>query len=123
MHDDPALASLPQGATGRAVVVATNYRLTPNSTAFDVHAAGRGVALLAEAYLPGDFRAELDGRPAPIVRLNHAFKGVLIQTAGDHRVKFTYRPRRFTPALLAAGLGLALLSGSFWFARRAPRAA
>jgi hypothetical protein len=120
---DQALKALPHGLDGRTVTPATNYQFTENTATFTVRASGPGVALLTEAYLPGNFRAEVDGQRAPIVRLNHAFKGVLLATAGEHRVSFRYQPRRFFPSLLAAGSGVILFAGSFWLARRKPPAA
>ncbi len=111
---DRTLDALPRGIAGRTVTPATNYQLTENTTTFTVRANGPGVAVLTEAFLPGDFRAEVDGMKAHIVRLNHAFKGVVLDTAGEHRVTFRYRPRRYFPSLLAAATGLFLLAGSCW---------
>ncbi len=120
---DRTLAALPQGPAGRTVEAATNYRFTENTTAFTVRANGPGVAVLTEAYLPGDFRAEVDGKKARIVRLNHAFKGVVLDQAGEHRVSFRYQPRRFYPSQLAAAAGAVLLAGSVgWGWRRKPAA-
>ena len=120
---DHTLAALPHQIAGRIVTAATDYRFTENTAAFTIRAAGPGVAVLTEAFLPGDFRAEVDGKEAEIVRLNHAFKGVVLNAAGEHRVSFRYRPRRFLPSLLAAGLGAFMLLGSVWRAwRKSPAA-
>src|SRR6185369_14901165 len=103
LASDKVLAALPLGPAGRTIEAATNYKFTENTTAFTVRANGPGVAVLAESYLPGDFRAEIDGKKTRVVRLNHAFKGVVIESAGDHRVSFRYVPRRFFPSQLAFG--------------------
>jgi hypothetical protein len=108
----PALAALPQDLAGRAVTPATDYRLTTNTTAFSVRASGPGIIVLTEAFWPRDFRVELNGRPARVLRVNHAFKGVVVEAAGDYRVTFRYWPRNLTRNLLLAGLGVLLLAGS-----------
>ncbi len=114
--EDADRPSLPLGAermaadpAGRTVVAATGYRLTNHRTAFDVDAPGPGVVVLTEGFMKGSVTAELDGRPAPVWRVNHAFRGIVVDRPGAHRVVFTYQPRGFTLALWAAGLGLGLL--------------
>ena len=121
---DPAL-TIPLGPTlaGRTATPARNYRLTTNTTAFDIDATGPGLAVVTEAWLARDFRATLDGESVPYLRLNHAFKGIAIPTSGRHHVEFTYRPRRFTLALECSALGLALLGGTAWLVRRAEKSA
>ena len=122
--DDSLLRTdVPNDLTTRTVTPARNYRLTTNTTAFDLDAPGPGIAVLTEAWLPRDFRATLNGKPIDYLRLNHAFKGVVIPSAGKHRVEFTYRPRRFTLALVLGLSGLALLGGTVFLARRAERSA
>jgi hypothetical protein len=116
--DDPAFRSeIAANLADRTIIPAKNYRLTTNTTAFDIEATGPGVAVLSEAWLAHDFRVSLDGKRVNYLRLNHAFKGVAIPSAGHHRLEFTYRPRRFTLSLLLGAFGLVALAGS-WFALR-----
>lgn len=120
--DDPLLRTdVPNDLTTRNVTPARNYRLTTNTTAFELDAPGPGIAVLTEAWLPHDFRATLNGKPVHYLRLNHAFKGVVIPSAGKHRVEITYRPRRFNLASYAALFGLTLFAGSVYLVRRAER--
>jgi hypothetical protein len=122
--NDPAFRSeVPANLADRTVVPARNYRLTTNTTAFDVEATGPGIVVLSEAWLAHDFRVSLDGERVNYLRLNHAFKGVAIHAAGHHRLAFTYRPRRFTLSLLLGAFGLVALAGSFFVLRRYERAA
>ncbi|MES2693432.1 MAG: hypothetical protein V4773_08165 [Verrucomicrobiota bacterium] len=118
----PRLAALPRDAHARTVAPATDYRLTENSTSFRVRTSGPGVVVLAEAYWPGDMRATLDGIPAPVVRLNHAFRGIVVDSPGDHAVAFRYQPRNFPRNLLLCGVGAVLLVASFVIFIRSPRA-
>jgi hypothetical protein len=106
-----------------AVVPARGYALTTNATRFTVSAPGPGVAVLAEAYLPGDFRATLNGRPVSYFRVNHAFKAVEIPAAGDWTVKFEYVPARLGLSIVLAVVGLALLAALAILSRVLQRAA
>jgi hypothetical protein len=96
-------------------VPATKYRLTANTTSFQVHAPGPGVAVLTESFMPRDFVATLNGARTRYFRVNHAFKGVLIPAAGDWNVRFEYRPFhwRLSLALSAAGLLILLAIAAY----------
>lgn len=100
-------AQLSADLATRAVVAATAYRLTEDSTAFTVAAPTPGVAVLSETGWAGYGRAEVDGAAAPLLRLNHAFAGVFLATPGSHRIVVTYQPRRW-PLLLCLSGGAAL---------------
>jgi uncharacterized membrane protein YfhO len=77
-----------------------------------------GLLVLADPRYP-QWWVEIDGRPAPLLRVDHAFQGVRV-TAGSHQVVFTYQDRA-----LQAGLALSLISGlalaGLWLLRRRRR--
>jgi hypothetical protein len=104
---NPGFAALPRDLAGRTVAPASGYRLTENTTSFTIDASGPGVAVLTEAWWPGYPHATLDGRQVPVVRVNHAFEGILIGTPGRHTVRVSYRPRHFL--LLQEGSAAGLL--------------
>lgn len=110
----------PVASSPVATVAARDYVLAPNSTTFTVDAPGAGFAVLQEAWVPGAFRVTLNGKPAEVVRLNHAFKGVRLPAAGEWRVRFTYRPASFGSALtlFAATLVLAAAGGAALLLKR-----
>jgi hypothetical protein len=119
-HDDEdARAALRLGARGTLAgppsnapaVPAREYRLTANTTSFQVHAPGPGVAVLTESFMPKDFVATLNGSPTRYFRVNHAFKGVLIPAAGDWNVRFEYRPFHWRLSLALSAVGLLVLLG------------
>ena len=98
---------------------ATDYVLKTNSTSFRIRAETAGVAVLTESYLKDDFRATLNGKPVPYFRVNHAFKGVSIPSAGVWDVAFVYRPRHWTIAWICAAVGMLLaVSLGIWCIRR-----
>jgi hypothetical protein len=102
----------------RVVQPARNYRLTNNTTAFEVDAPSPGIAVLLEADMISDILASVDGKPAWVMPINHAFRGVYIAQPGHHIVKFEYWPAALDRALNYFYLGLAALAFSlFWWWR------
>lgn len=58
---------------------------------FSVDCAAPAVAVIAQTYYP-NWRAEIDGQPAPLLRANVAFQAVALP-AGTHQVHLGYRDR------------------------------
>ena len=117
--------NLPADLAGRTVRPASDYRLTANNTSFVVDAPGPGIAVLTEAYYEHDFQVTVDGKPAPYFRVNHAFKGVVISSAGRHEITFAYWPLHMTLSLwlAAAGVVIALTAAGLVFIQTRPDAA
>jgi hypothetical protein len=88
---------------------ATNYRLSVNSTGFDVHAPSAGVVCLTEGQAK-DFTATANGESKEVLTVNRAFKGIYIDQPGDYHIEFTYRPRhwRLSCALFLISIGAVL---------------
>ncbi|MFZ4524735.1 MAG: hypothetical protein ACOYOE_04080 [Chlorobium sp.] len=91
------------------VIPAKEYKLTNNSTSFSVEANGPGIIVLNETYYPKDFIALLNGNIVEYIRVNEAFKGLLIDKAGSYNVSFTYRPEKLNQSLLLCFFGFWLL--------------
>ena len=68
-----------------------------------------GLVVLADVWDKG-WRAYLNGQPAPILRTNHAVRGVIVP-AGTGTLEFRYEPASF-----ALGLKLAILTAVILFA-------
>jgi hypothetical protein len=93
-------------------------RLAPERVALRAECAARCLLVLADLDWPG-WRAEVDGREAPILATNAIFRGVWLEP-GAHDVEFRFAPRSFRAGLaIAAGTlaGVAALA----FARRGGR--
>ena len=72
-----------------------------------------GLVILADSMYPG-WRVRIDGREAPILRVNHNFRGVLAGP-GLHRIQFDYDPADFrtgwiTSAVVATAAAVGLLA-------------
>jgi hypothetical protein len=72
------------------------------SVRVSVRTAGDGLLVLGDPWYP-QWRVRVDGRPAELLRVDHAFRGVRVP-AGDHEVVFTYEDRAMQ---LGAGLAVA----------------
>ena len=122
LESEAQVPSLPPDQSARTVGAGQDYRLTSNTTAFTIKAPGAGLAVLTESFVAENFRARINGQPAPILRVNHIFKAVALPAAGTYRIEFEYWPRVLTPALwLALAGALGMLGAAVWLrlARRA----
>jgi Bacterial membrane protein YfhO len=72
-----------------------------------------GVLALPDPYYP-QWGVEVDGKPAKLLEVDHAFRGVKVP-AGSHRVVFTYQDRAMQlGAVLSLLTCLGLLGGWLW---------
>jgi len=117
----PELLMLVAGSGSSTIQPASGYRLETNVTSFEIDAPASGVALLAETYVAQGFTVEVNGASHPVLRLNHALKGVYLDRPGHYRVTFRYRPPHWGLAMALfyaslAVIGMAALAGvpSFW---------
>ncbi|MCC7346632.1 MAG: hypothetical protein IT538_04470, partial [Variibacter sp.] len=86
-HPPPVPAAQAWSGGGVRIVRYQNTRVT-----IDTEAPVGGLLLLNDVWHPW-WRATLDGAPAPILRANVLFRGVMVP-AGRHRVEFTFHPLR-----------------------------
>jgi uncharacterized membrane protein YfhO len=91
IEKQPGLQSL-ESTNQTTISPATNYRLSPNSTEFDVHAPAAGVVCLTEGQAK-DFIAKANNESKTVLTVNRAFKGIYLDKPGDYHIEFTYRPR------------------------------
>jgi membrane protein YfhO len=75
-----------------------------------------GLLVLGDPWYP-QWRVEVDGRPAELLRVDHAFRGVRVP-AGSHRVVFTYQDRALQAGLVLSAVGALGLAGLWWWRRR-----
>jgi hypothetical protein len=101
LEDAPDTAR-PSGVRG--AVALRHYENT--EVLVHVDADGPGYVVLNDVWHPWWF-AEVDGRPAPLLRANAIFRAVAVP-AGEHDVRFVFRPFKGTLDELAARFGRAI---------------
>jgi hypothetical protein len=92
-------------SAGAEVIDETTTSVAVRATAPE----GGGYLVLLDSYDP-HWVAEVDGRPAHVLRANGLFRAVRI-AAGAHTVRFAYRPRPLYYGLAITGLALVVLAG------------
>jgi hypothetical protein len=80
---------------------------------------GDGYLALLDSYDP-DWRVDVDGQPAPLMRANGLFRAVRL-TPGQHTVTFTYRPSTFYLGAGTTAATAVLLAAWCAWGRRARR--
>jgi hypothetical protein len=97
----------PEGFRGEARVV----RESADRVRLDAELSADGYVVLVDGHDPG-WRVRVDGRPAPLVRANVAFRAVAVP-AGRHVVDMVYRPTAALVGLVVSGITLAALVLAF----------
>lgn len=98
------------GVAGNGAVADVRFAVDdPERVVLEAVAPERGFLFLADQYFPG-WSATVNGRPAPILLGNHAFRLVEVPK-GPARVEFRYRPRRVWIGALVSGFSLAVVIG------------
>jgi uncharacterized membrane protein YfhO len=91
-------------ATNDTAASAELISLTDNMMAVRTASTTPVFLVTSDVYYPG-WQATIDEQPAKLYRADYSFRGVTVP-AGQHLVKFNYRPSRF---YLGAGVSLASL--------------
>src|SRR5208282_4789868 len=82
----------------------------PDRPMLEVFTEAPGLLVMADTWLPG-WSAQVDGRPAPIFRGNHAQRVIPLEHSGRHTIILRYSP----PGLALGGL-ITAISGLVWAA-------
>jgi len=93
----------------------------PNSVMLEVDAAETAFMVLADAYYPKGWTAEIDGHETPIYQVNHLLRGIEVP-AGEHTIIFRFQPQTYRSASLISAIftyavWLALIAICIWHFR------
>jgi uncharacterized membrane protein YfhO len=66
------------------------------------------LAVFSEIYYKDGWKATIDDKEAPIVKVNYVLRGLVVP-AGDHTIKFEFKPASITSARQIAGIASILL--------------
>ena len=105
VESEPGAAHASTSQSGSAEVM----RYEANRLDVRTKAVGPSILVLGENHYPG-WRAYLDGQPVGVLRVNYNQRGVHVP-AGEHEVRFVYRPKSFiigAAVSLLTALGLLL---------------
>jgi hypothetical protein len=97
--------NLPEACRGSAEIAEES----PTRLTVSLHMQTAGLLVLADLWDKG-WRAYLDGTPVPILRANHAVRGVVVSPESK-TLKFRYQPASFALGLKLAALAATLLLG------------
>ena len=89
----PPAAKLSVTVSNQTLAKILNSKFSAQSVDADVDATEPSLVVVAQSYYH-DWRVEIDGRPAPVLRANVAFQAVQVP-AGKHRLHFFYQDRAF----------------------------
>lgn len=111
---DEAIVQVPGGLAPpppprRAAAAVSVVRYGPHDVEIQVRSADRTFVVLADSFAEG-WRATVDGSATPIYRTNYIQRGVSVP-AGDHLVRFTYRPAFLSLALAVSAFLAAVAAG------------
>jgi hypothetical protein len=102
-------------AEGAPVVAAEESVRRYNYQSYTVDAPSRGVLVVSDVWFP-HWKAQVDGEDVPLLRVNHVFRGVMLEP-GSHRIDFVYRSPWIALGLrvsIASLLALVVLCFLWW---------
>jgi hypothetical protein len=113
-----AMVERPVGAPGRPASppVVRTTRVEQTSVEVSVRTDASGLLVLADPWAPA-WRVTVDGKPAELLRTDHAFRGVWLP-AGAHTVRFRYEDRLLQLGALLAVATVVALAAAWLVLRR-----
>lgn len=108
----------PAADTGSSITL-TKYGL--NALTYESKNSKDGFGVFSEIWYPGGWKAFIDGKETPLVRVDYALRGLVIP-AGNHKIEMKFAPEVFFKArkisnlssYLLIALTVILLGWEFW---------
>ncbi|MDR2823753.1 MAG: YfhO family protein [Prevotellaceae bacterium] len=117
--DKSAFSEIPQVPVVRdtaATIELTEYQ--PNKLTYKVSTATPQVAVFSEIYYDKGWRAFIDGKESPYVRVDYLLRGMQLP-AGDYQLQFVFHPNSYfagnTIALICSIMLILCILGYAWY--------
>lgn len=85
---------------------------------YEFSAATNQFAVFSEIYYPAGWKAFIDGKETPIVKVNYALRGLPV-SAGKHAIEFRFEPESYVQgdriSLISGIISILLLLGGVWY--------
>lgn len=96
---------------------------SPNTISYQATMQTGGLGVFSEIYYPEGWKATIDGKEVPLVRVNYLLRGMEIPT-GTHKIVFTFAPESYSSTkipmiLFQYALLLLLIAGIFFTYKKA----
>lgn len=92
---------------GAPLVAGEEVERRYNYQSYTIDAPSRGVMVVSDVWFP-HWQVRVDGQEVPLLRVNHAFRGVMLEP-GRHTVEFTYRSPWIRRGLQVSAISILLL--------------
>jgi len=89
---------------------------TPNRISMMTATNQFGFLVLSESFYPG-WKAFVDGKEVPVMRVNHVLRGILV-AEGEHEIVFVFRPMIFVIGSIISAAVCACLCGCLFLLRK-----
>lgn len=93
-------------ADSTATIAETSY--APDKLTYKSSSKTDGVAVFSEVYFPWGWKAEIDGKPAEIGRVNYVLRALRIP-AGEHEITMTFDPQSVKTTSTIAYIAIILI--------------
>ena len=103
------------GKDSAASIKLAKYGL--NDLSFTSNNSKNGLAVFSDIWYPYGWEATVDGKPAPIIRVNYVLRAIKVD-AGKHEIKFQFRPASYLMgdkiALISSIVLIVLVLATLW---------
>ena len=108
---DEFKAVLGEGVKQDSLSTVTLSSYEPNDLKYDVKTGKGGILVFSEIYYPG-WKAEVDGKPVEVARVNYVLRAIRIEQ-GSHQVRLSFFPESVDRTETVAYIAMALLILAF----------
>ena len=97
-REQPKVTGAPQFDSAASIKLIKNLN---DEITYQTKASSAQFAVFSEIYYPLGWKAYIDGKESPIIKVDYAFRGMNIP-AGDHTIRFEFKPKTYDTANMIA---------------------